>query len=109
MPSLVLGGRLFSMTTERASEYPYIIRWRDAHDASGQWHDNESIDDEDEEYIISTIGWLITVSGEKGHKFVCIAQSLAHNDDNFTGVIFIPTVNVVEKIPLKCATAIDAE
>ena len=67
---------------------PLLIVWADAHAGPEQWSSLNEIED-DGEYLVHSIGWLL-VTGEGGKdRHVSIAQSWTPTDD-VDHVIHIP-------------------
>lgn len=66
------------------------VRWADAWaDGDPGWRHLEEIEDEGE-YLVDTVGWLLHVGdgGQTGH--VTVAQSIGERDDAVDHVINIP-------------------
>ena len=85
----MMGGRnTVGRTTAVADPFQMIlVRWADAHAGEGSWHQLEN--DEAEEHIVSTCGWLIpdTEGGKPGH--VTVAQNV-DPQELVDHVIYIP-------------------
>ncbi len=77
------------MAEEEGNQYPMVVvKWADAHSGPGHW--SELDPDDRDEYIVSTIGFVIdtTKGGKPGH--VTVAQSYTPDDD-FDHVLHIPS------------------
>lgn len=70
----------------------YKIVWRDAFSDMDEWHDEDSIDDQD--YICETIGYLIEDNSKP--NYYTIASTLT-KDDYFCCIINIPKAMVITK------------
>lgn len=69
-----------------------LVRWADAHAGVEHWHSLEELED-DGEYIVQSVGWLIPVGdgGKDGH--VTLVQSLTE-DEQVDHVLHIPVAMV---------------
>lgn len=69
-----------------------LVRWADAHAGVEHWHALSDLED-DGEYIVQTVGWLIPADegGKNGH--VTLAQSWTM-DEQVDHVIHIPVAMV---------------
>lgn len=70
----------------------YRIVWRDAFSEMDEWHDIDSIDDQD--YICETVGFLIEDNSKKNYYTIASTITL---DDFFCCVINIPKAMVISK------------
>ena len=66
-----------------------LVRWADAHSGIGHWHELEETAEDDTEYLVQSVGWLIPTDkgGKQGH--VTLAQSLTP-DDMVDHILHIP-------------------
>lgn len=71
------------------------ISWADAHAGAGHWSE---LDDDDDEHIVKTCGFLISVSDGGKPNHLTIAQSYTP-DGFYDHVIYIP-VGMVRKTVL---------
>lgn len=65
-----------------------IVRWADAHAGTEHWTPLEELDD-DGEYIVSSVGWLLPVDEGGKADHVTVVQSVTV-DDHVDHVLHIP-------------------
>lgn len=65
-----------------------IVRWADAHAGTEHWTPLEELDD-DGEYIVSSVGWLLPVDEGGKADHVTVVQSVTA-DDHVDHVLHIP-------------------
>lgn len=66
-----------------------VVRWADAHSGAEQWTPIDEMDD-DGEYLVESVGWLIPVDEGGKPNHVTLAQSLTP-DDAVDHILHIPT------------------
>lgn len=74
----------------------YYIKWRDAFTETDEWHDEDSICDE--EYICETIGYLI--ENNKKSNYFTVASTIT-NEGAFCSIINIPKSMIITKKIIK--------
>lgn len=76
-----------------------LLKWADAHSGAHHWHALGEIED-DGEYIVQSVGWLIPVDegGKDGH--VTLAQSMTPDAD-VDHVLHVP-VGMVRSMSVCC-------
>ena len=66
-----------------------LVRWADAHSGIGHWHELETTGEDDAEYLVQSVGWLIPADKGGKHGHVTLAQSLTP-DDMVDHILHIP-------------------
>lgn len=59
---------------------PVIVSWRDAHGMYEQWQDLNHPEQDSEEYVVNTVGWLLS-DRKKDHTVVALNLSDYHVAD----------------------------
>lgn len=81
---------------------PILVVWADAHAGPEHWSSRNDIED-DGEYLVQSIGWLLTVGEGGKEQHVTMAQSWTPDDD-VDHVIHIPVGMVRSMAVLHPAT-----
>lgn len=77
------------LTDDESRRPMVLVEWADAYADENTWRFIEDIEDEGD-YTVTTIGWLLEVGdgGQTGH--VSVAQSIGIRDDAVDHIINIP-------------------
>ncbi len=65
---------------KKQTPYPVEVIWRDAHGMYGAWEDLDHPESDDDEYTVSTVGYLLP-DRKKGHVVVALNLSDYHVAD----------------------------
>jgi uncharacterized protein YndB with AHSA1/START domain len=80
------------------------VTWADAHSDSSGWTGHKELDDEGE-YLVHSVGWLLTESmgGKPGHLTICQSYT---PDEDVDHVLYVPN-GMVRKVDV--LTAIESK